>query len=396
MKPVAPEEVGLSSKRLKRLDTLIQHYIDEQGIPGVLMLIARHGKLAYSKPFGLMDIATHRSTQLDTIYRIYSMTKPVTCAAVMMLHEEGHFALSDPISDYIPEFADTPVYVDGKQVPPERPITIQHLLTHTSGLVYAAGNSPVEQMNREADLHGRDVPLAEWVKRLAALPLMHHPGTVWHYGPSIDVLGYLVEVVAGIPFAEFLRTRIFQPLGMLDTDFYVPPAKLDRLATLYGEGLWVTDTESLGDYTQPPVWESGGGGLVSTGMDFLRFAQMLLNGGELDGVRLLGRKTVSYMTTNQLLSSIDRSRRQRGYGYGFGVDVLLDPVAAGRVSSVGEYGWSGGLASTHFWVDPVEDLVAVKMTQIVHRDEAGNDVPHRDMNTDLRTAVYQALIDEAL
>lgn len=394
MDTVAPEQVGFSSERLKRLDDTLQRYIDSGDMPGVTMMVARRGQLAYSKMLGMMDLETQRATQADTIYRIYSMTKPITSLAVLMLHEEGRFFLDEPIAEFIPEFGDMQVYVEGGDLAtPERPMTIRHLLTHTSGMVYGSPHSPVERMYRDADIHGRNVPLHEWTLRLTKLPLMHQPGTVWHYGPSVDVLACLVEVVSGMPFADFLRTRIFEPLGMMDTAFYVPANKLDRLATLYGAGLWVMDAESMGDYTQPPIWQSGGGGLVATAMDYLRFCLMLRGGGELDGVRLLGRKTVSYMTSNHLIAGIDRTRRQTGYGFGLGVDVLLDPVAAGRLSSAGEYGWSGGLASTHFWIDPAEDIVALKMTQIVYRGQNGKDVPHRELNTDLRTAVYQALID---
>lgn len=391
MDTIAPEKVGFSPERLTRLDATLQRYLDAGDIPGISMLVARRGQVVYSKILGMMDIESGRPTQEDTIYRIYSMTKPITSLAVLMLHEEGHFFLDEPVGEFIPEFKDMRVYVEGGDlVAPERPVTVRHLLTHTAGLTYGSSNSPVEQMMRDADLHGGNVPLREWVRRLAALPLLHHPGTVWHYSPAVDVLGCLVEVVSGMPLADFMRTRIFEPLGMVDTDFYVPAHKLDRLATLYGAGLWPT---TIGDYTRPPVWQSGGGGLVSTAEDFLRFCLMLSNGGVLDGVRLLGRKTVARMTSNHLLPDIDRARRQKGYGFGLGVDVLLDPVAAGRLSSVGEYGWSGGLASTHFWVDPVEAIIAVKMTQIVYRNRDGQDVPYRDMNTDLRTAIYQALVD---
>lgn len=397
MDMVAPETVGFSSERLKRLDAVIQRYVDEERVPGVLMLVARHGKLAYCNSFGLMDIESQRPTQPDTIYRIYSMSKLITSAAVLMLHEENRFFLDEPVYEFIPEFRDVRVYqAGGDPVAPERPITIRHLLTHTSGLVYDTPNSPVERMYQDADLRNRDVPLNVWIKKLAAQPLLHQPGTEWHYSMSTDVLGYLVEVVSGMPFADFLRTRIFEPLVMVDTAFYVPAAKVNRLATLYGAGLWTIPNDRVGDYTQRPEWTSGGGGLVGTGMDYLRFCQMLLNGGELDGERLLGPRTIAYMATNHLSEEIRAYKRipapGPGYGFGLGVQVLLDPVAAGRPGSVGEYGWSGA-AYTHFWIDPLEDLIAIKMTQIMYRDQDGNEVARRDMNADLRIAVYQALVD---
>jgi CubicO group peptidase (beta-lactamase class C family) len=397
MEQVAPENVRFSSERLKRLDAVIQRYIDEGRVPGVLMLVARHGKLAYCNSFGMMDIEAQRPTQPDTIYRIYSMSKLVTSVAIMMLHEENRFFLDEPISEFIPEFKDVRVYAaGGNTVAAERPMTFRHLLTHTSGLVYDTPNSPVERLYQEADLRNRDVPLRDWIKKLAAQPLLHQPGTEWHYSMSTDVLGYLVEAISGMPFDEFLTKRIFEPLGMVDTAFYVPADKVNRLATLYGAGLWAVSNEQVGDYTQRPAWSSGGGGLVGTGMDYLRFCQMMLNGGELDGERLLGPRTVAYMATNHLSEEVRAYKRTPapgpGYGFGLGVNVLLDPIAAGRPGSVGEYGWSGA-AYTHYWIDPVEDLTVVKMTQIMYRDQDGNEVERRDMNADLRIAVYQALVD---
>ncbi|HLV33798.1 MAG TPA: serine hydrolase domain-containing protein [Spirillospora sp.] len=393
MDTTVPEKVGLDSGRLKRLDALVHRYIDAGEVPGVLMLVARRGQVAYWKCFGMMDIEQQRPTQADTIYRIYSMTKPIVSVALLMLYEEGYFFLDEPVDAYIPEFRDLRVYIEGGEPQPlQRPITFHHLLTHTAGLTYDfLKTSPVDTLYEQANLRDRDVPLRDWIKKLAALPLVNQPGTVWRYSMATDVVGYLVEVLSGMPLDAFLQTRIFEPLGMIDTSFYVPPEKADRLATLYGSGLWVIGPEYAGDYTQPPRWLSGGGGLVSTAADYLRFCQMLLGGGALNGVRLLGRKTVAYMTTNHLrpdMPVVDHP----GYGFGLGVDVLLDPVAAGRLASVGEFGW-GGAAYTHFWIDPAEDLIAIKMSQIMHRDPEGVAVPFRDMHTELRTAVYQALVD---
>ncbi len=397
MDTVNPETVGFDANRLRRLDTLIQQYVDRGDVPGALMVVARRGQVAYFNTFGMMDMARQRPTAEDTIYRIYSMTKPITSAAVLMLHEAGHFYLDEPVSAFIPEFADGHVYnPDGDPVPSQQPMTIRHLLTHTAGLSYGFDDTPVDQMYRDAmnpDGRGfnRAVPLKDFIRPLASLPLAHQPGTVWHYSVATDVLGYLVEVVSGLPLDEFFRQRIFEPLGMVDSGFHAPPDKHSRLATLYGAGL-VDITAQRSDFTQPTTLFSGGGGLVSTVTDYLRFCMMLRNGGELAGERLLGRKTVAYMTTSHLGPQVNRDALQPGYGFGLGVEVLQDPVAAGRLSSVGEYGW-GGLASTHFWIDPLEDIIVIKMTQIIYQDEQGLNVEHRDMNIDLRTTVYQALVD---
>ncbi len=280
-------------------------------------------------------------------------------------------------------------------LPLDRPITFHHIFTHTAGLSYDwLQSSLVDRLYMDADVRNRDVPLSEWVNKIAALPLVTQPGTAWRYSMATDVLGALVEVLSGMRLDDFLRTRIFEPLGMVDTDFYAPHDRADRLAQLYGTGLWVIGTEHVPDFTQQPGWMSGGGGLVSTTADYLRFCQMLLNKGELDGARLLGRKTVEYMTRNHLpadlLPMAMDANPSPGYGFGLGVNVLLDPAAAGRLASVGEFGW-GGAAYTHFWIDPLEDLIAIKMTQIFHRTQDGKAAPFRDMHTDLRTAVYQAL-----
>lgn len=390
-----PEQVGFSKKRLGRLDAMLHRYVDDGKLPGVLTLVMRHGQIAYCHACGMMDIERQRRPEIDTLYRIYSMTKPIVSVAALMLYEEGRFYLDEPISEYIPAFKDTRVYNMGADpLPLERPITFHHIFTHTAGLSYDwLQSSPVDRLYMDADVRNRDVPLREWVKKIAGLPLVTQPGTKWRYSMATDVLGALVETLSGMRLDDFLRTRIFEPLGMVDTDFYAPPEKADRLAELYGTGLWVIG-DNAPDYTQQPVWMSGGGGLVSTTADYLRFCQMLLNKGELDGTRLLGRKTVEYMTSNHLpadlLPMAVDAKPDPGYGFGLGVNVMLDPTAAGRLASVGEFGW-GGAAYTHFWIDPLEDLIAIMMTQIFHRTEDGKAVPFRDMHTDLRTVVYQAL-----
>lgn len=398
MQTITPEQAGFSTERLRRLDSLIERYIETGYVPGVQMLVARHGQVFYDRCFGWMNVEQQRPTVPDTIYRIYSMSKPITSVAALMLYEQGHFHLDEPVSAFIPEFKDVQVLGEnGALVPPKRPMTIHHLMTHTAGLTYDfLQTSPVDRLYERADLRNRAVPLREWIKKLTALPLVNHPGTAWRYSMATDVLGYLVEVIAGMPLDTYLQKHIFEPLGMVDTSFYTPPEKADRLATLYGWGMWEIGADYVGDFTQPTQWLSGGGGLLSTMADYLRFCLMLRNRGELDGVRLLGPRTVDFMTSNHIPQAMLPLKSEPdphyGYGFGLGVDVMLDPPAAGRMASVGEFGW-GGAAYTHFWIDPAEDIIAIKMTQMMYRDSDGNAIPRRDMNTDLRTAVYQAFME---
>ena len=395
MNIVTPENVGFSSQRLQRFDSLLQGYIDSGLLPNAMMLVARHGEVAYFNHFGLADYARQRPVAEDTIYRIYSMSKPVTSVAVMMLLEEGHFQLDDPVSLFIPEFENVEIYVnDQARTRPDPPVTIHHLLTHTAGLTYDfLDTSPVDTLYEQADLRNRDVPLEQWIKRLTAQPLVFQPGENWRYSMATDVLGYLVQAVSGKPFEAFLQERIFDPLGMVDTAFYVPPEKVDRFAEVYGVGRWVIGPEHLGDFTQKPAWPSGGGGLVGTVNDYLRFCRMLANGGTFNGQRIISRKTMEVMTMNHVpvhLFPLTIGKPMHGYGFGLGFNVLLDVAASGRVASAGEYGWSGA-AGTHFWIDPVEDIIAIFMTQVMHRDEDQQPVITRSYQADLRTLVYQAL-----
>ena len=398
MNTTAPENVGFSSARLRRLDALMQRYVDERWLPGVLTVVSRHGKVAYCECAGLMDIESQKPVQVDTIFRIYSMTKPITSVAVMMLYEEGCLQLNEPVAKYIPAFGDLKVFVsDNERADCARPMTIRHLLTHTSGLTYDfLGDSPVDQMCKEAELHRRDASLQEMIDKLARLPLVHQPGSAWRYSMATDVLGYLVQGVSGMPFDEFLRERILQPLGMVDTDFYAPEAKLDRLATLYGSNLQVVDPARGGEYARRPRLSSGGGGLVSTAPDYLRFCQMMLNGGALDGVRILGRKTVELMTMNHLSPELMPIRFPdgpvEGVGFGLGFSVVTDVAATQVAHSVGSYGW-GGAASTLCWIDPVEDMIVIMMTQLMTISEDETPPPRRDFGQDMRAVVYQALVD---
>lgn len=384
--PAIPEEVGMSAARLERITPAIQRWVDDGKIPGALTMIAREGKLVHFEKIGMQDIATAKPIEFDTIFRIYSMTKPITSVAVMMLYEEGHYQLSTPISEFIPEFRDMKTYANHGDaiVDVEREMTIKHLLTHTSGLIYGGDwIHPINDRYREADFYGGD--LKHMTQRLGDIPLLHHPGDAWNYGMSTDVLGYLVEVVSGIPFAEFLKERIFQPLGMVDTDFSVPEHKADRYATLYEP----TEDGGIQVLQDAPVssgplsfHHSGGAGLLSTAADYLRFCQMMLNEGELDGVRLLGRKTVELITMNHISEDWQPLWRT-GSGFGLGFAVVTNVADTHTLGSLGTYSW-GGLASTTFWIDPVEDLIGIFMTQLI------GDSP---FHPQFRVLTYQAIID---
>jgi CubicO group peptidase (beta-lactamase class C family) len=353
----------------------------------------------YSECFGMMDIEANKPMQFDTLFRIYSMTKPITSVAVMMLYEEGHFQLSDPISRFIPGFEDVKVLVketeSGLELANlEREITIWHLLTHTSGLSYGFDeNDPVDKMCQKRIWRmleqKPDTTLEQMVQELAWLPLAHQPGSAWRYSMATDVLGYLVQVVSGMPFGDFLKQRVFEPLGMVDTDFYVPQDKIERFAANYGPGekggLKVIDAPATSQFAKPTHHPSGGGGLVSTASDYVRFAQMLLNKGELDGVRLLGRKTIELMTMNHLPDEF-RPFEDPSRGFGLGVGVLTDVARSQTLGSVGTYGW-GGAANTIFWIDPQEELIGLLMLQFM----PNNTYP---VVPDFRVSVYQSIVDQ--
>lgn len=388
-----PEEVGFSQERLDRIDPFMQRYIDENKLPGMITMVARQGKIVHFEKYGIMDIG--KPMELNTIFRIASMTKPITSVAVMMLYEEGYFQLDDPISKYIPEFNDLKVFsskdANGIHVVDQiRPMTILDLLTHTSGLTYGLGfgNTPVDSMYTAAKLNAGS--LKDMIQKLAKIPLLYQPGTKWHYSYSVDVLGYLVEVVSGKPLDVFMRERIFVPLKMKDTDFYVPKEKINRCAAIFGKsdsaGIRVISRPDMNRISLPPKFLSGGGGLFSTSTDYMNFAQMLLNKGELNGIRLLGSKTVELMTTNHLaddLLPIGEEYLPGGGGFGLGFSVLVDQSKI--LSSTGEFGWPG-IYNTLFWIDPTEQIICLFMTQFspflaypTHRE--------------LRVLVYQAIID---
>jgi CubicO group peptidase (beta-lactamase class C family) len=375
MQTVTPESVGLSSSRLKRLKPVMQGYVDRGTFAGIVTLIARQGQVAHLQTFGWQDLETRRPMTAETIFRIYSMTKPITSAAAMQLCEEGRLRLWDPLSRYLPEFKEARVMVarpDGSYdlVPARREITIHDLMTHSGGLSYGSDeHSALDRLYRETlqRLDGESDPsLEKWMQGFARarLPLAFHPGTDFRYSFSIDLLGYVIQLASGKPFDEFLQQRIFTPLGMTDTAFWVPPEKLDRLASTYGpsKGGGLEVLQPFGeDITQPIHRPFGGGGLVSTVGDYFRFGQMLLNGGELDGVRLLGRKTVEWMLQNHLPEGI-HPMGELANGFGVGGAVLLHPGLSHRPGSPGRFGW-GGAANTEWWIDPVEHLQCLVMLQ---------------------------------
>jgi len=396
---VAPETAGFSSSRLERIDAHLSSYVEQGKLSGIVAAIARRGQLVYCQSFGQADREAGTPMARDTLLRIYSMSKPITSVALMMLYEQGRFLLNDPVSRYIPAFKHVKVLArqteTGYEVTePEREITILHLLTHTAGLSY--GFEPelryVDKLYQERlweqQRRKPQQSLEGWMDALAGLPLAFQPGTAWNYSMATDVCGYLVQVLADKPFAEVLHDEIFEPLGMPDTAFYVPPNKVARFAANYGPvsegGIQVIDAPAKSEYLDPGRVPSGGGGLVSTTDDYLRFAQMLLNKGELDGVRLLGRKTVEWMTVNHLPPGVHIwDDPTSGFGLGFGVTTSL----SGRnVGSVGRYGW-GGAAGTHFWIDPQEALFGLFMIQIMPGG-------HYPIANEFEVLTYQALVDE--
>jgi CubicO group peptidase (beta-lactamase class C family) len=363
-----PEEVGLSSQRLTRLSDVLRGEIDSGRVPGTVALVARRGKVAHFEALGARDPVSGAGLNKDSLFRIYSMTKPIVSVAAMMLWEEGRFLLGDPLAKYLPEFANPTVAVERggriELVPAERDITLQDLLRHTSGLTYEfRGNAPVQKMYMEAKVFRRNQTNADQAATLAALPLMHQPGTQWEYSRSTDVLGRVIEVLTGETLGTVLAERILKPLGMTDTDFFVPPVKHQRLAEAFAKDPDTGADVQLLEVRQQPSFESGGGGLVSTAMDYARFLQMLLAGGTLDGVRLLSRKTVEYMTADHL-GGVPGAPDLLipGYGFGLGFAVRLQPGIAQVPGSTGQYYW-GGLAGTTFWVDPAEQLFALLLIQ---------------------------------
>ena len=371
----------------------MQALVDEEKVAGISVLVEQRGREVFFETAGWRDVAIQRPVEWDTLFRIYSMTKPITSAAVLMLEERGQLRLSDPIGEYIPALAELRVLADPagpvtNTVPAAAPVTVRDLLVHTAGFIYE-GHEPVPlgAAYREAGLFDNwpELNLATWTQRLGTLPLAHQPGTSFRYGVSADVLGQLVTVVSGMPFDVFLRESIFEPLGMDDTGFYVPEGALDRLGPTYGPapggGLEVIEAPANSHFAAPPAFLSGGGGLVSTATDYLRFLQMLIGGGVRDGVRILSAENVARMTRNQLTPQ-ERSVDFMGgvfdtSGFGYGLLAVTDP-APGAPGSAGEYYWAG-MASTSFSIDPTEGLIVILMTQYVPTFGFGSPMELRDL-----------------
>lgn len=398
LETIRPEKVGMSPARLERLTGALQRYVDDGELAGAVALVARHGHIAYFESVGLADVERKAAMRRDTIFRIASQTKAIVSVGIMILQEEGRLLTTDLVSKYIPAYSSTSVAVAREGggydvVPANRPISIRDLLTHTAGIGYGYGVAADRW--QQAGIQGwyfadRNEPIGATIERIAELPFDAQPGTEWVYGYSTDILGVVIEKASGMSLADFLRQRIFEPLGMVDTHFYLPPDKRDRLAAVYS----VSDSGGLerapepgamvgqGAYVDGPRRSySGGAGLLSTANDYARFLQMLLNGGELGGTRILSRKSVELMTADHLHDIAFRD----GVGFGLGFSVVEDLGSRGVPGTVGEFGWGGAYHSS-YWVDPAEDLIVVYFTQLI---PAGN----RDDHAKLRALVYQSIED---
>jgi CubicO group peptidase (beta-lactamase class C family) len=400
---LAPKRAGFSVERLSRItDHLNRNYIEPGKIVGCQVAVARHGENAYFKSFGLMDRERRTPMADDTIFRIYSMTKPITSIALMTLFEQGHFQLNDPVSRFIPEWRSHKVWESGEGarmevVDPYRPMTMRHVLSHSGGLTYGATNHPVDRAYREQGVQRAGETVKSFVQKLARVPLRYHPGDHWMYSFSTDVCGYLVEAISGKRFDRYLQETIFEPLGMKDTSFSVAPKKASRFAANYqreqDKTLKLIDDPADSAYLKEPTFFSGGGGLTSTTADYLRFCEMLRRRGELDGARIIGSRTLGLMHKNHLAGGKDLTQMAigafsetayEGVGFGLGFATTLGEVEAGAIGA-GDYYW-GGAASTIFWIDPVEDLVVVFMTQLM---------PSATFNFrgQLKNIIYSAILD---
>ncbi|MYC68810.1 MAG: beta-lactamase family protein [Acidobacteriia bacterium] len=402
LKTATPEQVGLSAERLARIDQAMEGHVDEGHFSGAIGMIVRRGKIGYFKTWGDMDKESGTEMSEDAIFRMYSMTKAVTGVAAMILYEHGHFALTDPISNYLPEFKTMRVAIDeagpvaGRRksytVPADRQITVRDLFMHTAGLSYPGPIAPDGERYFAKTGVSQATTLEEMVKRIAKAPLVQQPGTTWQYGYSTDVLARYVEAVSGMPIDEFFRKNIFEPLGMSDTGYYVPEKKWDRFTVLYtlndGKKTVRRSTAAAQDsYKQPTTKLGGGSGLVSTTKDYARFCQMLANDGELNGVRILSRKSVELMRADHMPVDMSRAGGTSLAGWGFGLTFAVSrgPGQTGIIGTKGEYRW-GGAAGTRFWIDPKEEMVTIFMVQIL---------PYRGLSygQEFKRLAYQAIVD---
>ncbi len=401
---LAPAKAGLDAARLERItDHLNRNYIEPRKIAGCQVAVARHGHLAYWKSLGSMDLEREKPMQDDTIFRIYSMTKPITSVALMSLYEQGYFQLNDPVSRYIPEWKGQQVWVSGdvdtmELKTPEKPMTFRNVLSHSGGLTYGATNHPVDKAYRRFGVsRDRTETLDTFIHKIGQAPLRYEPGEAWMYSLSTDVCGALVEIISGKRFDRYLQDTIFDPLGMKDTSFHVAPEKLDRFAANYqrepDKTLKLVDDPGKSTYAAEPSFFSGGGGLTGTTADYLRFTEMLRRGGELDGQRILGPRTIEMMTKNHLKEGRDLTQlaiggfsetANEGVGFGLGFAMTLSEVTTGALGE-GDYYW-GGAASTIFWVDPKEDLSVVFMTQLMPSGAF-------NFRGQLKNIIYSAIVD---
>ncbi|NBB15395.1 serine hydrolase [Caulobacter sp. SLTY] len=395
--PAKPEALGFSSERLAKMDAAMKALVDRGAAPGVITYVARHGRTAHYSIYGKADLASGAPLKEDTIFRMYSQTKPVTGVAMMILFEEGRWKLDEPVTKYVPEFKNLRVFkgldAKGKMITEaaSRPPTMREIMTHTGGFAYGlTTDNPVDAAYRESGMLGSPT-LREAMSEAAKLPLANQPGEQWRYSIAVDIQGYIVEKLSGQSLPEFMQSRIFGPLGMKDTAFWLPPEKQSRMASLYmldrQKGIVPADGFMVLDISKPPTAANGGGGLVSTVADYARFAQMLCNGGELDGVRILSPSTVKLMATNHLTDA-QLAKQPLGPGVGFGLDfgVVMDPAAAGTPAGMGSFSW-GGAAGTWFWVDPENDLFVMGMIQVIGGGQAYR------LDELSQQFVYAALVD---
>ena len=394
MEIVSPESVGVSSEQLHHIDKKFQKYVDDGKTAGIVTLAARHGKIFHHQAWGMQNLESNTPMALDSIFRIYSMTKPIVSVALMQLFEQGMFHLNDPIAPLIAGFENIEVMNADGTTEPAEPISFWHVLTHTSGLSYGfKEDHPVEFLYREVELIDRETTLEQMMAKIAKLPLRFQPGFDWNYSVSTDVVGYLVQALSDMPLGDYLHKHILDPLGMEDTGYEIPADKLDRFTTLYGSVqpgdpyFKVFDEPETSFHRPPVINQRGGSGLVSTASDYVKFAQMLANGWRYDGRRYLGRKTVELMTMNHLperMFPLAVSEPFPGYGFGLGFTQIIDIAQSGQQASLGNHGWSG-MADTNFWIDPVEDMIGMSFMQYIPSHTIR-------VQEDFNNFLYQALL----